>query len=45
MGRHRRPGPPTLPQSTLTDDGSVYTSHFTGGRNGFEYLLASLGIA
>jgi transposase InsO family protein len=31
-----------LPQSTLTDDGSVYTSRFTGGRNGFEYLLASL---
>src|SRR5512133_3550607 len=22
-----------------------YTSRFTGGRNGFEYLLASLGIA
>jgi transposase InsO family protein len=34
-----------LPQSTLTDNGSVYTSRFTGGRNGFEYLLASLGIA
>jgi len=33
-----------LPQSTLTDNGSVYTSRFTGGRNGFEYLLASLGI-
>jgi transposase InsO family protein len=33
------------PQSTLTDNGSVYTSRFTGGRNGFEYLLASLGIA
>jgi len=32
------------PQSTLTDNGSVYTSRFTGGRNGFEYLLASLGI-
>ena len=33
-----------LPQSTLSDNGSVYTSRFTGGRNGFEYLLASLGI-
>jgi hypothetical protein len=32
------------PQSTLTDNGSVYTSRFTGGRNGFEYLLADLGI-
>ena len=31
-----------LPRSTLTDNGSVYTSRFTGGRNGFEYLLASL---
>jgi hypothetical protein len=30
--------------STLTDNGAVYTSHFTGGRNGFEYLLAYLGI-
>jgi transposase InsO family protein len=34
-----------LPQSTLTDNGSVYTSRFTGGRNHFEYLLASLNIA
>ena len=34
-----------LPQSTLTDNGSVYTSRFTGGRNGFEYLIANLGIA
>ena len=34
-----------LPHSTLTDNGSVYTSRFTGGRNRFEYLLASLGIA
>ena len=33
-----------LPQSRLTDNGSVYTSRFTGGRNGFEYLLANLGI-
>lgn len=32
------------PESTLTDNGSVYTSRFTGGRNGFEYLLAALGI-
>ncbi|MEI2713496.1 MAG: integrase core domain-containing protein [Nocardioides sp.] len=34
-------GPPT---STLTDNGSVYTSRFTGGKNAFEYLLAVLGI-
>ena len=40
-----RPTPHGLPQSTLTDNGSVYTSRFTGGRNGFEYLLANLGIA
>jgi transposase InsO family protein len=33
-----------LPHSTLTDNGSVYTSRFTGGRNGFEYLIANLGI-
>ena len=33
-----------LPASTLTDNGSVYTSRFTGGRNGFEYLLALHGI-
>src|SRR5664280_2070621 len=32
------------PAATLTDNGSVYTSRFTGGRNGFEYLLAYLGI-
>jgi transposase InsO family protein len=32
-----------LPASTLTDNGTVYTSRFTGGRNGFEYLLAALG--
>lgn len=32
------------PASTLTDIGSVYTSSFTGGRNGFEYLLAYLGV-
>ncbi|MCT1460391.1 IS481 family transposase, partial [Aestuariimicrobium sp. p3-SID1156] len=28
-----------LPASTLTDNGSIYTSRFTGGRNAFEYLL------
>jgi transposase InsO family protein len=33
-----------MPASTLTDNGSVYTSRFTGGRNGFEYLLAALHI-
>ena len=32
------------PASTLTDNGSVYTSRFTGGKNAFEYLLISLGI-
>ena len=32
------------PVATLTDNGAVYTSRFTGGRNGFEYLLAYLGI-
>ncbi len=32
------------PASTLTDNGSVYTSRFTGGRTQFEYLLAALGI-
>lgn len=33
-----------MPTATLTDNGSVYTSRFTGGRNGFEYLLAALRI-
>jgi transposase InsO family protein len=33
-------GPPV---STLTDNGSVYTSRFTGGRNAFEYVLPLLG--
>jgi transposase InsO family protein len=33
------------PGATLTDNGSVYTSRFTGGRNGFEYLLGELGVA
>jgi transposase InsO family protein len=32
------------PASTLTDNGSVYTSRFTGGRNAFEYILALLGV-
>ena len=32
------------PASTLTDNGSVYTSRFTGGRNAFEYVLPLLGI-
>jgi transposase InsO family protein len=32
------------PAATLTDNGTVYTARFTGGRNGFEYLLAYLGI-
>jgi transposase InsO family protein len=33
-----------LPTSTLTDNGSVYTSRFTHGHNDFERLLANLGI-
>jgi transposase InsO family protein len=33
-----------LPASTLTDNGTVYTSRFTHGHNDFECLLASLGI-
>ncbi len=32
------------PAATLTDNGAIYTSRFTGGRNAFEYLLAWLGI-
>jgi transposase InsO family protein len=32
------------PAATLTDNGAVYTSRLTGGRNGFEYLLAYLGV-
>ena len=32
------------PAATLTDNGAVYTSRFTGGRNNFAYLLAYLGI-
>jgi transposase InsO family protein len=33
-----------LPASTLTDNGSVYTSRFTHGHNDFERLPASLGV-
>jgi transposase InsO family protein len=33
-----------LPASTLTDNGTVYTSRFTKGHNDFERLLANLGI-
>jgi transposase InsO family protein len=36
-----RYGPPA---ATLTDNGSVYTSRFTGGRNAFEYVLPILGV-
>jgi transposase InsO family protein len=32
------------PAATLTDNGSVYTSRFTGGRNAFEYVLRTLEI-
>ena len=32
------------PAATLTDNGSVYTSRFTGGKNGFEYVLVQLGV-
>jgi transposase InsO family protein len=32
------------PWSSLTYNGSVYTSRFTGRKNGFEYLLSTLGI-
>ena len=31
------------PASTLTYNGSVYTSRFTGGRNAFEYVLPLAG--
>jgi transposase InsO family protein len=33
-----------LPASTLTDNGSVYTSRFTHGHNDFELLLHTLGV-
>lgn len=32
------------PASTLTDNGRVYTARHGGGRNEFEYVLATLGI-
>lgn len=32
------------PQSTLTDNGAVFTAKFRGGKNIFEYTLANLGI-
>jgi transposase InsO family protein len=32
------------PQSTLTDNGLVFTTRFRGGPNGFEVLLADLGV-
>lgn len=32
------------PATTLTDNGLVYTARFRGGRNGFEHLIAALGI-
>ncbi|MEV7528798.1 IS481 family transposase [Agrococcus sediminis] len=32
------------PAATLTDNGRVFTTRVTGTRNGFEQLLASLGI-
>ena len=33
-----------LPASTLTDNGVVYTTRLLGARNGFEHLLATLGV-
>jgi hypothetical protein len=41
LGLIEQYGPPA---STLTDNGSVYTSRFTGGRGAFEYVLPLLGI-
>ncbi|MEI6750915.1 MAG: IS481 family transposase [Bacteroidota bacterium] len=32
------------PQSTLTDNGLVYTNRFVGGKSPIEYLLAQMGI-
>ena len=32
------------PYSTLTDNGQIFTSRSTGGKNAYEYLLASHGI-
>jgi transposase InsO family protein len=33
-----------VPRSTLTDNGLVFTTRLVKGRNGFEYLLDSLGV-
>jgi transposase InsO family protein len=33
-----------LPASTLTDNGTVYTARFVGGRNGLEHELRRLGV-
>jgi transposase InsO family protein len=33
------------PAATLTDNGTVYTSRFTGRRNAFKYVPALLGIS
>jgi transposase InsO family protein len=33
-----------LPQSTLTDNGTVYTARFVKGKTHFELLLAQLGV-
>lgn len=33
-----------VPASTLTDNGTVYTARFVGGRNAFEHLLPLLGV-
>jgi transposase InsO family protein len=41
LGNVEEYGPPA---STLTDNGSVYTSRFTGGRDAFEYVLPLLGV-
>jgi transposase InsO family protein len=41
LGLVEKYGPPA---STLTDNASVYTSRFTGGRNAFEYVLPILGV-
>jgi transposase InsO family protein len=32
------------PAATLTDNAAVYTARFTGGKNGFEYVLRQLGV-
>ncbi len=33
-----------IPASTLTDNGTVYTARFVGGRNGLEHELRRLGV-